>query len=77
MTLLAYLEGSEREHRLRTAELAERLTPTECVLSRRHIWTSISECLFMLVDSTPGILSCHAMAAQARSERSRSLICRT
>ena len=65
VTLLAYLEGSEREHRLRTAELAERLTPTECVLSKAAYLDEHFRCLFMLVDPTPGILSCHAMAAQA------------
>ena len=65
VTLLAYLDGSEREHRLRTAELAERLAPCECVLTKAAYLDEHFRCLFMLVDPTPVIMSCHAMAAQA------------
>ena len=65
VTLLAYLEGTERDHRLRTAELAERLATYECVLSEAAYLDEHFRCLFMLVDPTPTMMSCHAMAAQA------------
>jgi 2'-5' RNA ligase len=65
VTLLAYLDGTEREHGLRTAELAERMAPYQCVLSRAAYLDEHFRSLFMLVDPAPAIMSCHAMAAQA------------
>ena len=65
VTLLAYLDGSEQEHRLRTAGLAERLAPSECVLSKAAYLDEHFRCLFMVVDPTPTIMSWHAIAAQA------------
>jgi 2'-5' RNA ligase len=65
VTLLAYLDGTDREHGLRTAELAERLPPYQCVLSKAAYLDEHFRSLFMLVDPAPAIMSCHAMAAQA------------
>jgi 2'-5' RNA ligase len=65
VTLLAYLDGTEAEHRRRTADLADRLRPFECVLTKVAYLDEHFRCLFMLVDPAVDIMSCHTMATQA------------
>jgi len=65
VTLLAYLDGTESEHRRRTTELADRLTPFECVLTGAAYLDEHFRSLFMLVDPTPAIMSCHTSATEA------------
>jgi 2'-5' RNA ligase len=65
VTLLAYLDGTESEHRQRAAALARSATPFECVLTRAAYLDEHFRCLFMLVDQTPAVMECHSRAVQA------------
>jgi 2'-5' RNA ligase len=64
VTLLAYLEGTEQEHMRRAGELAERLEPCHFVLTEPAYFDEYFRCLFLLVDPTPAVLTCHALAAK-------------
>jgi 2'-5' RNA ligase len=64
VTLLAYLDGTEREHLERTAALATEVTPYECAFTRVSYLDEHFRCLFMLVDQTPAVMSCHSTAAR-------------
>jgi 2'-5' RNA ligase len=65
VTLLAYLDGTEAEHRRKTAELASRLTPFDCLLTEPAFLDEHFRCLFMLVDPGAAIMACHTSAARA------------
>jgi 2'-5' RNA ligase len=65
VTLLAYLDGTEAEHRRRAEELASRLSSFECVLTKAAYLDEHFRCLFMVVDPTPDIMICHTRAAEA------------
>jgi 2'-5' RNA ligase len=65
VTLLAYLDGSEAEHRRRAEELAGRSAPFQCVLTKAAYLDEHFRCLFMLVDPTPDLMACHTRAAVA------------
>jgi 2'-5' RNA ligase len=68
-TLLAYLDGTEQDHRRRAAELGGRLPPCECILTKAAYLNEHFRCLFMLVEPTPAIMTCHSTAATVFGKR--------
>ena len=64
VTLMADLEGTEREHLRRTKALAERLEPTRIGLTEPSYTDEFFRCLFMHVDPTPDVMRLRTLAAE-------------
>lgn len=64
VTLLGNLRGTEQEHRRRCQTLASGLQPLEIVLTEPSYRDEYFQCVFMLVQQTPALMSANARAAQ-------------